>query len=303
MKLDSNFCLKLLDNVFDGVYFAGKDKRITYWNEGAEKITGYSAAEVMGKRCSDGVLKHVDGYGTVLCEGACLLEKAISDGCPHEAEVYLHHKDGHRVPVLTRVVPIHGRNGDTIGAIEIFTDKSPSAAIRQRIQTLERLALIDPLTELGNRRHGEINLRTRLTEMRRYGWPFAVLFIDIDDFKDVNDRYGHAVGDRVLRMVARTLFHNVRPFDFVIRWGGEEFLVILTNIEENDARVVAEKLRSLVARSGLRVAGDIIRVTVSIGVTLARPGDTLETLLKRADASLYESKCAGKNRVSSATGS
>ncbi|MBD3240131.1 MAG: diguanylate cyclase, partial [Chitinivibrionales bacterium] len=158
-------------------------------------------------------------------------------------------------------------------------------------------ALSDPLTELGNRRYGEMSLRVRLDEMRRYGWPFGVLFIDLDGFKSVNDTFGHDVGDRALRMVAKTLSHNVRPFDIVCRWGGEEFLAIIANIHPSQLARLAEKLRSLIQRSSFFSGLRHVRVTVSVGGTTARANDTELKIVERADKMMYQAKRQGKNVV------
>jgi diguanylate cyclase (GGDEF)-like protein len=113
------------------------------------------------------------------------------------------------------------------------------------------MALLDPLTKLGNRRYGQMNLSGKLREFKRYGWPFGVLFIDIDKFKAVNDTYGHDAGDRVLRLVAATIRNGLRSSDVVVRWGGEEFVAIVASVDEEKLRHVGEKLRVLVERSSI----------------------------------------------------
>ena len=134
--------------------------------------------------------------------------------------------------------------------------------------------------------------------MERYGWPFGVLFVDIDRFKEVNDTLGHEVGDRVLRMVARTLSADQRSFDLLGRWGGEEFLVILTNVTDEGLWSIAERSRIRVQESSAGLEdGQSVSVTVSIGGTMAEKGDTLESLVRRADRRMYLSKSAGRNRV------
>ncbi len=158
--------------------------------------------------------------------------------------------------------------------------------------------MLDPLTGIGNRRFIESNTHSRLEELRRYGWSFGVILIDIDHFKAVNDRFGHLVGDDVLKMVARTLAHNVRAFDAVGRWGGEEFVVIAQNVSIALLESLAERLRVLIEQSLLPVADTVVRVTVSLGATLARRTDTPASILGRADQMLYVSKQRGRNRVS-----
>jgi len=297
VKIDSEFYKRILDNLFDGVYFVDTERRITFWNKGAERLTGFDRAEVLGSRCSDNVLMHVDQQGVSLCQNGCPVAKTLADGQTREAEVFLHHKLGHRVPVLIRVEPVRDETGAIIGAVEVFSQSCDNVATLQRVEELERMAYLDPLTGVGNRRSTEIILNTRLHELIRYGWPFAVVAIDLDNFKYVNDNYGHATGDDVLKMVARTLRHNCRSFDFVGRWGGDEFLLVLVNVTTDQLDSIANKLLLLVSQSSLRAPFDSVCVTISIGAALARPDDTIESLLKRADELLYRSKGAGGNRV------
>jgi diguanylate cyclase (GGDEF)-like protein/PAS domain S-box-containing protein len=290
------FYRKILDEVGDGVYFVDSDRRITYWNRGAERITGFTAEEVLGKRCSENVLMHVDETGRPLCEGACPALDSMDSGKPRGVEVYVHHRDGHRVPVATRVSP-HFEDGRVIGAVEVFAENWQMVAARRKIDELERLALLDQLTGLGNRRHAEIHLGASLDQLARYGWPFALLFYDIDNFKLVNDTYGHETGDEVLKMVARTTQGALRSFDIVSRWGGEEFTAIVVNAEKRYLEDIGDKVRSLVEQSSFVRNGELVRVTVSVGVTPASEDDTIATLVDRADRLMYSSKEAGRNRV------
>lgn len=297
MKNNNKFYRMLLENISDGVYFVDSERRITYWNKGAERLSGYTAGEVQGKCCKDNILSHIDGEGTKLCEERCPLSQTISDGQPREAEIYLHHKNGHRIPILMRTSPIREPGGRIIGAVEIFRDNTAGLAARQKIADLKKVALFDYLTGVGNRKYVEMNLDTRLNEMHRYSLSFGVLFIDVDKFKDVNDTYGHYFGDRVLTMVANTLSLNLRPFDIIGRWGGDEFLAVLINIDGKQLYSIAERLRILVEGSGISIGSSDIGVTVSIGATLARADDSPHSLWKRADSLMYQSKADGRNTV------
>ena len=124
-----------------------------------------------------------------------------------------------------------------------------------------------------------------------------MLFLDIDSFKPVNDQHGHMVGDDVLRMLGRTLSASSRMFDTVGRWGGDEFLAVVANVQKGTLIEVAERFRSLVASSSVPSANSL-RVTVSIGAAIASPDDDMESLMKRADELLYDAKRTGRNRVS-----
>jgi diguanylate cyclase (GGDEF)-like protein len=196
------------------------------------------------------------------------------------------------------VIPMFDPDHKVTGAAELFTDNSEKVALLQKIAELQRDALLDPLTGLANRRYATDTLRSKLDQTLRYGWTFGILFMDIDLFKAINDTYGHDVGDQILRMVARTLQANSRSSDVVARWGGEEFLAIVDNVNDQNLHRVAYKLRTLVSKSSLHVENERIGVTVSLGATLARRKDTVETLVKRADQAMYRLKLKGRNQES-----
>jgi diguanylate cyclase (GGDEF)-like protein/PAS domain S-box-containing protein len=295
-----DFYRNLVDHLFEGVYCLDTDRKITYWNHGAERMTGYRAEEVVGKSCADNILVHIDEEGHQLCpEGTCPAAKCIHGAELQEADVFLHHKDGHRVPITVRVNNMRDESGKIVGAVEIFSERYGMLALEQQVTELRQLSLLDALTEVGNRRFGEEQVRARLNEFNRNGVPFGVLMLDLDHFKAVNDTYGHQTGDRVLKMVSRTLATNVRSFDHVSRWGGEEFLVVAANVDLQRLCLIAEKLRVLVMSSELMDCRPPVRVTVSMGAALVASNDTFETLLARADKLLYESKSNGRNRVTS----
>lgn len=286
---------RIVENLHDGLYFVDRDRVITYWNKAAEQISGFTANEVVGKSCSDNILTHVDSDGNNLCAGMCPLAVTITDGKPSEAELYMHHKDGHRIPVSVRVSTVTDRDGNIVGGIELFTDISNRAANDLRVKELEKLALLDNLTQLANRNYIEREIQSRFEEKKRFNMPFGILFIDIDHFKKYNDIYGHDVGDDVLNFVANTFIANTRPFDLYGRWGGEEFIGIIRNINSKDLESLANRLRSLTENSYIIHENEKLYVTISIGATLAKENDTINTLIKRADTLMYKSKAAGRN--------
>lgn len=287
--------LQLLDQLYDGLYFVDTQRKITFWNRTAEQITGFSADEVIGSHCYDNILNHVDAEGNPLCENRCPLARAMEDGSAIEAEVYLRHKQGHRIPVAVRIRPLLDDAGRVLGGTELFQDLSQKTGVLLQLDELRQLALVDGLTGLANRNHFEREIEGHLQEQVRYGWPFGLLFVDIDNFKSVNDLYGHEVGDRVLQMVASNLRHICRPFDFFGRWGGEEFVGLVRNVETQELMVIGERLRMLVENSQLQTPNGPVGVTVSVGATLARADDTLPGLVRRADELMYRSKKRGKN--------
>lgn len=295
--LSETFHRELLDGLHDGVYFTDRRRRIIYWNRAAERITGYAAGDVVGSSCKDNILVHVDELGCCLCHDKCPMMATIEDGEIRHATAYLHHKDGHRVRVLVRTSPILDKHGQVIGAVEIFSEHANVGADSDEIARLHRMAYLDSLTEVANRRYATQMLESRHAEMQRHGWRYGILLGDIDHFKQFNDKYGHDVGDRVLRMVARTMVNAARPYDLISRWGGEEFLIISTHIGRVELLALGERLREMVAGSALTVDSQPLAVRLSLGGSVAQPDDSIEQVLARADECLYESKRAGRNRV------
>ncbi|HIK11843.1 MAG TPA: sensor domain-containing diguanylate cyclase [Oscillatoriaceae cyanobacterium M33_DOE_052] len=291
------FYIQVLDNMYEGVYFVDNNRRITYWNKSAEAISGYSSDDVLGQHCWNNILKHIDQCGHAHCRDSCPLACTLADGQTREVELYLHHKHGHRVPISLRVSPLRDEHGNICGAIEIFIDNSAKVAILERVEELEKMAMVDTLTKLPNRRYLETKLPHILSEYHENGFAVGVLFIDVDHFKNINDMYGHDVGDEVLKMVANTLAINSRASDIFCRWGGEEFVGIVHNVTEAQLEEIANRFRILVGTSSLDMGREEIKVTLSIGATISRGNDNSNSLLKRADQLMYHSKQTGRDRV------
>ncbi len=288
----------IVDTISEGVYFTDRDRRITFWNKAAERITGFRAKEVTGSRCRDNILRHVDERGTELCVHGCPLAATMSDGKSREAQVWLHHRDGHRVPVDVRAAPVTDSSGAIVGAIEIFADRSDRGAVMEELERLKKEALVDQLTRVGNRRYAVMTLETRLHELETHKVPFGVALFDVDHFKKVNDVHGHNMGDRVLAMVSATIAGALRRLDAVARWGGEEFLVIAPSVDLPTLERLAERCRILVQAAWLDLeGGGKLEVTMSGGAAMAEPGDDAAKLVGRADELLYKAKEGGRNRV------
>ena len=169
------------------------------------------------------------------------------------------------------------------------------AHLRQKVKLLEESSNKDPLTKTLNRRALTNYLHT-LCSKEIHTHDIHLLMLDIDNFKQINDKYGHIAGDKILIFIARILTKILREGDKVFRYGGEEFVIILNRIEENNCTKIAHRILELISGNTLVYKGETIRVTVSIGGTKFRPSDTPDEILNRADKALYEAKHAGKNR-------
>lgn len=290
------FISRNFNHTYEAVYFVDRNRMITFWNKEAERITGFSANEIIGKYCYDNILNHVNEAGTQLCLTGCPLERTIYDGARRETKVYLQHKNGHRVAVLIKSIPILS-NHEVIGGAEMFVEEHTIKGHRTELESLRVLALFDQLTQLPNRRLLEQELASALANYQNYDIPFGVLFLDVDYFKRVNDTYGHHAGDRVLQGMAASLRQAFRSSDVVGRWGGEEFLILIRDIDAPRLMRLAEKARILVERTNTRNEEYDIVVTISIGASMVTKEDDIAMLLKRCDDALYQSKRKGRNTV------
>jgi diguanylate cyclase (GGDEF)-like protein len=166
--------------------------------------------------------------------------------------------------------------------------------LQQELVQVRRLSITDQLTGLYNRQYITSTYENELGRAQRYNRTLAVVLIDIDYFKKVNDTYGHDVGDAVLKKLAVLLRFNIRKCDILARWGGEEFLLLIPETDHNGCKILTEKLRAIVEKALFPV---IDNITVSMGAALSKPGDTTASLLKTADSALYLAKKQGRNQV------
>ncbi len=297
MKLPDGLFKVILDNINDAVYFTDRERRILYWNRAAEEITGFKSEEVVGKRCSDNILQHIDEKGNNLCLSRCPLVYCMEHATNTVANVYMHHKDGHRIPVVVKASPIKDSNGKVVGAAEVFYDNTSFKNLKQKMESLEELVMLDELTKLPNRRFIELNIKSKISEVKRYSRFFCLIFLDLDNFKSINDNFGHSVGDKVLKMVATTIKLNLRYFDLVGRLSGDEFIIVAEVPSKDKVRELAEKILTLIRSSFIVVDQQKITVEASLGVYIIKPTDTYKSAMENADKLMYISKKSGKNSI------
>ncbi len=193
------------------------------------------------------------------------------------------------------------RNAQMVRQIAALTERlkeleQESQELRQRLEAAHRQALSDPVTGLPNRKAVDERLEQEFSRWQRFQQPLSLLLWDIDHFKQINDRFGHQAGDKALQVISQVLRSGIREIDFVGRYGGEEFVMLLPGTDLAGAMKVAEKLREAVKRCGLHSCGKPVPITISCGLTCARPGDTQASLFERADQALYQAKQAGRDR-------
>ncbi len=297
MTIDPSFYSATLENQADGVVFIDETGKVVYWNPGMEALTGYRFEEAAISERNMAFL-HMEP-----------IEKTDKEIDPVFMGVLLSYlklgetltrfktKKGESILTACRITPVQNAEGSRVGSTLIFRDIRFLHDLHIRLLEWEKRASIDFLTELPNRSYIEMNLRSRLYEYRRNGWPFGILLMDIDYFKKFNDEHGHDAGDAVLKTVAATLARHSRPYDVIGRWGGEEFLGVATNVDKLGLYSWAERLRYLVQKNGFQWGETILRVTISVGASVVHSYDDFETLIKRFDHNLYLSKQNGRNRT------
>lgn len=287
----------ILHALNEGVYIVDEHRKISYWNAAAEAISGYRAETVVGRHCSDNILRHVSEDGRQLCLVGCPLSATLSDGQPRDLVAYLHHRDGKRLPVHIRSILFRDEDGAS-RVLEVFEEVSDRKEMLRELELLRREVFIDSLTDIGNRRYFELSGEARLAAHRAQHIPFGLLMFDIDKFKSINDRYGHLTGDMAIRMVAGTAARAVRSVDTVARFGGDEFVALIPNCTLEYLAGVGERVRALVASSWIDLESETpLTLSLSGGGSMARAGDSLASLLERADRSLYASKARGGDCV------
>ncbi len=294
--LEFSFYKRLLDQLHDAVYYADSRRTILFWNQAAERLTGYSQAEVLGRQCFDGLLDHAAVFGCTLCNRECPLELSMRQDRPVHKRLFLRHKDGRRISVDTRIMPVRGDDGTVVGGVAVFSDATTSVVVESAFRQVREAADRDPLTSLANRRYLDRMLAHYLDKLAESSQPCSLIMADLDHFKQVNDTWGHVVGDQALTRFADVLQNQCRSLDLVARFGGEEFVVLLPGLTLETAELIAERLRKSAAVATPEQLGER-RLTASFGVTEAARGESAEQVLNRADTALYRAKALGRNRV------
>jgi two-component system, cell cycle response regulator len=287
-----------MDHLFEGVYVVDTHRKIIFWNQGSERITGYTSEEVVNKFCHHNILQHVDESGKMLCLHGCPLHHTIKTGEIQQAHVFLRHKEGYRVPVSVKSIPLYDENNIIVGAIEVFTDERFQREIMNENEFLKDEIMKDPLTQIANRRFFEFSLKNKIEQYHLFNRNFGVLMFDIDHFKNVNDTYGHVLGDEILKLVAKSLVSNIKTYDVISRWGGEEFVGLFEVSNEKGLHSIAERLRNIISKDiHLEEGKPEIKVTISIGGTMMSQLCHDRLLIEKSDQALYQSKQTGRNKT------
>lgn len=284
----------------EGLYVLGEQGRIQFMNPEAEKLLGWSEAELLGKEFYEVVhCEKADGAGVTTSE--CSMLKAVGIGGTYRSEDNLFmRRDGVLFPVSLVATPLV-KHGQIVGTVVVFQDitdrKRMEAELEMLNEFLVRQATTDPLTGISNRVKFADALNMEIRRAGRFGTELTLIMFDVDHFKDINDTYGHQVGDEVLRNLTGIVSNSIRASDLFARWGGEEFMILIINTSMNKARSFAEKLRRMIDSRKFPIVG---HVTCSFGVAQMEADDNDDRFTRRADDALYRAKARGRNRVEAA---
>ena len=278
----------IFDQTPNGIVVTDKAGTVEQVNPAFSKVTGYTEDEVLGKNI--GILKS-GRHDAAFYED---MWASIENTGSWQGQIWNRRKNGQVYPEWLSIFSLEDNGGSVQHYVAIFCDISE---LRQPDNQLLYLAYHDPLTRLPNRLLFHDRVERAITRAARHKGLFALLFLDLDGFKTINDTWGHQVGDSALQTVAGRLTQSVRRADTIARFGGDEFVILIEGIRNmSDATALAQKLLDHV-RVPIPVANESHTLTASIGIAIyPTHGPTAQRLIERADAAMYEAKHSGKNR-------
>ncbi len=281
----------LVEDIKIGIFMADARSKIFYVNKAfADTFELQHCSEALGKNWPEACFSDLDRRKQFFAELEAL-------GVVKDFETVRLSLGGQKVHLLVTANHIYSDQGEKIGTHGFAVDISDRRRLEEELfiknQKLELLSQTDPLTGLLNHRSFMQKMEEEVQRAGRYGSPLSLMMIDVDDFKTYNDTRGHLEGDDLLKKMAEIFRTNLRATEFICRYGGDEFGIILPQTDGTQAAVAAEKIRAMVAKGFLKA-----KASVSIGVAQFQQGSGKEGLIKQADELLYRSKKAGRNRVS-----
>jgi diguanylate cyclase (GGDEF)-like protein/PAS domain S-box-containing protein len=294
---ESEFFRMVLEGLRTAVYVVDRDGKTLFWNDGAERITGHLRQDVVGRVCGDNFLGETDSDNNNLTGALAPMATAIREDKAMEARVSLRHKTGHRIPIRLWTFPIRNAQGLVVGVAQSFEESIAVADWDRRHRKLAIYGCLDQASGVLNHGMVQAHLRENLGLFAEQPIPFSILCIQIDGLENIQVRDGPGANAAVLRVVGHTLENSLRPTDFLGRWQDNRFLAILTECSAAEIAAPSERLRRMVSASKIEWWGDLVPVTISLGGTSVRPGDTPEGMVERAEEALRKSVAQGGNRM------
>lgn len=289
------FFVNLMNNLKDGVAFTDAEGTVNQWNQGMQALTSISGEEILGHRWSNDDVRLVEHAGS-LGDSTCPVQACVRTGTVISRAMLIQPAGDEPTPVHIQVSPVFGSLPGIQGTVIIIRDLSDRINLEEQVESLHRQTTRDPLTGAYNRIYFDQAVSDLVREAREGTSQFSLIICDIDHFKNVNDQHGHPAGDEALVSFAAILKSHSRDDDIVIRYGGEEFVLLTPNCRAASAVGKAESIRIAVENTSLPSLGGA-PMTASFGVTEFQDGDSADTILARADRALLRAKEEGRNRV------
>ena len=292
-------CLQLLENLYDGYYVVDAETRFVVWSCSMVRLTGVEADVVLDDPWSREFVRYASSVDrSRYSDEQVPLKRAAETRQAHVDNMQMLRADETWRDVEVIALPLLDRAGQLHGVAELIRDRSRRTMKGHEYRELRLAATQDPLTSIANRGQLESQLTQMLKDFHKSKdpEPLSIMFLDVDRFKTINDRFGHAVGDQVLIELTRLIQHETYSGELFGRYGGEEFVLVCPGTDLKHAVRRAERLRMQLQKAQL--GGDTeLETTASFGVAQAKHGDDLRSLIKRADDSLYRAKQSGRNRT------
>lgn len=287
---DQEDFLRLLDDLPFGCYILRPDQEVLFWNQEAERLIGYMPEEVIGKRCVDLPFSCSFISGEEIPSPSCPAMVAYHSRQVQTMKMFMRKKDGNNLLIRNTLIPLSDVQGNVRQLIALFIPVTEDPYGEDLMRDIYEVATRDPLTCLPNRKYMESCIAEELARYERTGHPFAVLFADLDRFHDINNLYGHSVGDSLLKEFGFRLRRFSRRTDRFCRWGGDEFVGVLQLKLPVDIHGVAERFLQLSNSTEIVVDGQRISCNAAIGITVVRREDNTKSIIARADRYMFLAK-------------
>ncbi len=272
----------ILDALQTGVSVLDLQRRIVFWSDGAEQLSGYSRIDVLGHPCTDNILQHCNQASCEMCIDRCPIAIAFHDAKPVETMSFIHHKSGHRPQVHTWAIPLRDKRGSIIGMIQTFEGEFAIAGPDPNDRHMKENGWLDEVTGLPNLAMMQSHLRETLGSFNEHYVPFGVVFLEMHNLTEFRSKYGQGAARSILQVLARTLRNTVFATDSVGVWSEERFLVILLGCTEYALPSVSGRLLKMMENVTIQWWGEDLSLPLSIGRTGAVAGDSVDSLLQRA---------------------
>lgn len=273
---------KIMDNINDGVYFVDNGRRILFWNSAAEIITGYKKDEIEGKYCWNNILSHIDEEGNELCMTGCPLEKSLLDGNSRSVTIYLRHKEGYRIPVMVKAIPMFEKNGDIVGAVEIFNSLSSYNKIEMKNNIMKEYGVVESEIGIFNSKYMEKCMisKINLFNSENISNYFAIFQLEINSELE-NSNYK--------KLLMKTILNNIDENDIIGIWDEKKIGIIFNN-SKDDGYQKMNILKNLIKKTYADLESKEKSSTISAGVTKIKSGDNFEIVKERLESLLEKAK-------------